>query len=338
MPIVKLELIEPVSDPVSIEISKRWGPDRLIVFGRKRNPFYKSIVFRSVPTSMSRTQMSVIATKDGDDLTLWARDGGPLPMLDHDGHEITRLWPNDGEVPDIGAPEWWKPSTYGTWIGDSQLSPHRWTAMRIGDVFTFGREIEYQELAGYSLRYPIHSDTGTASGMATVGFNAVDVWRQESKRSNEGCMLLGLVSKDYHLARILEIDQTGDAALGFQPGEAKGEIFNNLILFGKDRQRIDEHIAEAINHNQTLTGDYKVVNGKSIHLQLRRRSINGSQPFLFGWVTRNVQTEITQAKSVSGWESAVEAASKLATDKPILFIATVLSVAALIVIIQLVLF
>ena len=298
-----IELTEPGYQPIAIQLEERWNTSRIVGIGRKANGLIPVVAFRDPPQALSRIQITLIGIQDSSGIVLWVRDGGP--NLENYASEGSFIWEIIDNVPALGPDGWWKPSTYGTWIEQQKLSPWSWTELKFSNLLTFGRELEYPMLAGYSIRYIAGGTAGTDQEVGTVSFSAVEVWRQESMRaSKEGTMLLTIIRKQLsNVAVIQEIDSTAELVFGYDPGklqEAEGTIALQDQLLHEQHNRLSEMVGDAATFDRAYVGNFTTVNMKEISITLRRRIINNEPAVLFAWVAINTkatpQTEATQSR------------------------------------------
>ena len=309
----KLEITEPGYQPALISVKERWGEYNILGIGRKDNDYMPMVVFRDPPQALSRSQVTVTGVEGADGLVLWVRDGGPK----FQGEINTPIkWGVINGQPEIGADNAWKKSAYGTWINQEVLSPYGWTVFRVSDLLTFGRELKYPMLAGYSIRHTIEETGGTGHNAGTVSYSAAEVWRQESRRAKtEGTMLLTVPSSKKSLAVIQEIDSTAELILGASPGElqdAEGSIsLQDQFLFEQEI-KLNEMVSEAMVYDRSFVGNFTTISGQEISLNLRRRIINNEPPVLFAWLALNVNATEASAPQ-SDWKAE---AVKFANQHP----------------------
>ena len=284
---LSLEITEPGSFPVKVDLSTRWDANQTVVIGRgsKAAPSHH-ISLRKAPNFISRTQFTVRAV-DGDPSRLLIRDGG----IDEKGE--------------------WSPRWKHTFINNVPLSHSDWRAFSLGDRIRM--HIDKPSTAGFVIQIAMDSTDGTHSDSRTVSFDIIKVWEAKSRESKKDGVLLLSVPYNNGTAILQKLDSNAEFILGSEPGEliaSQGHfIFNNLVAFGEERRRLTEHIAEAAVGNQPIQGDY-MFGKNSVNLRLECQPVNNERP-LFGWVSLNVKPEPEPL-------SHQEALLKWANDHPLL--------------------
>lgn len=298
---VALQVTEPGSYPVKIDLEKRWGPDFTVVIGvaRANTPDYH-IAFRKANGFLSRRQVTVKAM-NGDPNKLLIRDGGK------------------------GENEMWSPEWKHTFINDVPLSHTDWRSFNLGDRIRF--HTEKPQLAGYSLQIAYDRTDNTLTGSQTISFDVVSVWESMSRANRDKGILLLSVPHNDGTAILQRIDRTGEAILGADDGELISAqehlIFNNMVDFNQ-RRRLTEHISEAMVQTQAIPGTYTFGENK-VNLRLERRPVNGQMP-LFGWVALETPAQVAKPTSSGDWRRD---AVKWANDHPLIagVVAVVVAVA-----------
>ncbi|EKU99698.1 hypothetical protein Lepto7375DRAFT_1766 [Leptolyngbya sp. PCC 7375] len=330
----KIELSEPGFQALVICLQERWSTGRIVGVGRQTSNHIPMIVFRDPPQALSRIQITIIGVVAAEGIVLWVRDGGPNP----DKYlEIIQSWPMLDGQPDIGSDQDWKPSTYKSWINNEELSPWAWTQFRVGDILSFGRQLQHQPIAGYFVKHAVE-DTGTNQEAGTVSYNAAEVWRQESRRcKTEGTLLLTVPSPQKNFAIIQEIDSTAELMLGAAPGELqeaeKTITLQDQFLFEQE-DRISEMVGEAMVYDRSFVGRFTSISGKDVSLTLRRRSINGQPYVLFGWLAMHVVVIPTESTNSGDWKAKI---TEWANAHPLLAAVALVVTAIAVVIVKLVL-
>lgn len=272
-----LQIIEPGSYPVKIDLSRRWGEDHTVIVGVAREEVPENhIAFRKAQGYLSRRQVTILAA-DGDPAKLMIRDGGMEPS-----GQWSREWKH-------------------TFINGVPLSHTDWRSFGLGDRIRF--HTEKPQVAGYSLELAYDETNNTCTGAETISFDVVKVWESMS-RATDDCGVLLLTAPNHDGTAIIQrLDDTAESILGAEPGELRETqerfIFNNLAAFGPDRKRLTEHISEAMVQNQAIVSNYLFGNN-SVNLRLERRPVNGDMP-LFGWVSLNVKP--SEAKTSGDWRA-----------------------------------
>ena len=278
---VALQVTEPGSYPVKIDLAKRWGRDHTVIIGVARDEVPENhIAFRKAQGYLSRRQTTILAL-DGNPDKLMVRDGGMRP---------------DGQ---------WSREWKHTFINGVPLSHTDWRPLSLGDRIRF--HIEKPQCAGYALELAYDKTDNTYTGSETINFDVVKVWESMSLATRDCGVLLLTVPHNDGIAVIQRLDETAEAILGAESGEliAAQErfAFNNLAAFGPERKRLTEHVSEAMVQSQALQGNY-VFGGNDVNLRLERRPVNGDSP-LFGWVTLN--TTAKEKQNHQDWKSAAVA-------------------------------
>ena len=282
-----LQITEPGSFPVKVDLTARWDHNQTVVVGRGHGDApLNHVSLRKAPNFISRTQMTIMAA-NGDPSKLLIRDGGR-----------------------DGAGEWSKTWKH-TFINEVPLSHTDWRAFSLGDRVRF--HIDKPSVAGFLVQIAMDATNGTHTDSQTMSFDIIKVWEAKSRQSKgDGVLLLSVPYND-GTAILQRLDSNAELILGSEPGELKASqehfIFNNLVAFGSDRTRLTEHIAEAAVGSQPIQGDYMFGNN-SVNLRLECQPVNNERP-LFGWVSLNVQPEPEPL-------SNRDALLKWANDHPIL--------------------
>lgn len=258
---VFLQISEPGSYPVNIDLARRLGPGHTVVIGVARGePPKNHIAFRKGNGFLSRRQVTIMAV-NGDLNKLLIRDGGK------------------------GDNELWSPKWKHTFINSVPLSHTDWRPFNLGDIVRF--HPEKPMLSGYSLKIAFDSTDGTLSDAQTMSFDVIRVWESKSLATRGAGVLLLMVPHNDGSAIIQRLDETAERILGAEPGELietqEHFIFNNLLPFGPERKRLTEHINEAMVQTQSIQGVY-TFGGNKVNLRLERQPVNGDMP-LFGWVS-----------------------------------------------------